>query len=245
MSARCSTAWRRGRMRSWSGRSPGAPSARAAATSRAWSGSGRRWSRRSGPAGPRRGDAAAASAEVDAEGAPQVQPHPTPSASPSGPRRPCRWRSPGHYDTVYPGGDALPEVVTRGDGALHGPGIADMKGGLSVMLAALEALEAHPAAANWATGAAVARTRRSALRPRRGSWPIWRAGRTWGSPTSRRSGTGRWPPRARVRATSRWRCRAGRPTPAGTSRRAATPSPAAARLAAALDGLNGRREASP
>lgn len=52
----------------------------------------------------------------------------------------------GHYDTVYPAETHFREVVTRGDGALHGPGIADMKGGISVMLAALEAFEAHPAA---------------------------------------------------------------------------------------------------
>jgi glutamate carboxypeptidase len=54
----------------------------------------------------------------------------------------------GHYDTVYPAGSGFTEVVTRPDGALNGPGIADMKGGISVMLAALEALESHPAADN-------------------------------------------------------------------------------------------------
>jgi glutamate carboxypeptidase len=47
----------------------------------------------------------------------------------------------GHYDTVYGADSAFRHVATRGDGALNGPGIADMKGGLSVMLAALEAFE--------------------------------------------------------------------------------------------------------
>jgi glutamate carboxypeptidase len=54
----------------------------------------------------------------------------------------------GHYDTVYPEGSPFQVVRTRPDGALHGPGIADMKGGISVMLAALEAFERHPHAAN-------------------------------------------------------------------------------------------------
>jgi len=50
----------------------------------------------------------------------------------------------GHYDTVYPAETRFREVVTREDGALNGPGIADMKGGISVMLAALAAFEGHP-----------------------------------------------------------------------------------------------------
>ncbi len=50
----------------------------------------------------------------------------------------------GHYDTVFPANSAFQQVVTRDDGALNGPGIADMKGGISVMLAALETLELHP-----------------------------------------------------------------------------------------------------
>lgn len=50
----------------------------------------------------------------------------------------------GHYDTVYPAETRFREVVTRDDGVLHGPGIADMKGGISVMLAALAAFETHP-----------------------------------------------------------------------------------------------------
>ncbi len=54
----------------------------------------------------------------------------------------------GHYDTVYPAESSFTRVVPRGDGALNGPGIADMKGGISVMLAALRAMEAHPAKAD-------------------------------------------------------------------------------------------------
>ena len=51
----------------------------------------------------------------------------------------------GHYDTVFPADSEFQTVTTRPDGALNGPGIADMKGGISVMLAALEAFETHPA----------------------------------------------------------------------------------------------------
>ncbi|HRK65869.1 MAG TPA: hydrolase, partial [Terricaulis sp.] len=51
----------------------------------------------------------------------------------------------GHYDTVFPA--AHPFQSTRREGeVLHGPGTADMKGGLSVMLAALQAFEAAPGA---------------------------------------------------------------------------------------------------
>ncbi|MBX9615163.1 MAG: hydrolase [Caulobacteraceae bacterium] len=50
----------------------------------------------------------------------------------------------GHYDTVYPADSVFQSVTTRPDGALNGPGIADMKGGISVMLGALAAFETHP-----------------------------------------------------------------------------------------------------
>ena len=50
----------------------------------------------------------------------------------------------GHYDTVFPVESPFQRVVTRPDGALNGPGIADMKGGISVLLGALEAFETHP-----------------------------------------------------------------------------------------------------
>ncbi len=50
----------------------------------------------------------------------------------------------GHYDTVYPSDSPFQTVTARADGALNGPGIADMKGGISIMLGALEAFETHP-----------------------------------------------------------------------------------------------------
>lgn len=50
----------------------------------------------------------------------------------------------GHYDTVFPVESLFERVVSRADGALNGPGIADMKGGISVLLGALEAFETHP-----------------------------------------------------------------------------------------------------
>jgi len=50
----------------------------------------------------------------------------------------------GHFDTVFPADSGFQTVVSRPDGALNGPGVADMKGGISVMLAALEAFETHP-----------------------------------------------------------------------------------------------------
>ncbi|MEP0313076.1 MAG: hydrolase [Hyphomonas sp.] len=49
----------------------------------------------------------------------------------------------GHYDTVFPAG-TFQGVTDLGDGRLNGPGMADMKGGLCVMLEALKAFEAGP-----------------------------------------------------------------------------------------------------
>lgn len=54
----------------------------------------------------------------------------------------------GHYDTVYAADDAFQACRWLPDGTLNGPGVTDMKGGLVVMLAALEAFEKTPHAAN-------------------------------------------------------------------------------------------------
>ncbi len=49
----------------------------------------------------------------------------------------------GHYDTVFPASHAFQAPWREGD-VLRGPGTADMKGGLSLMLAALQAFELLP-----------------------------------------------------------------------------------------------------
>lgn len=50
----------------------------------------------------------------------------------------------GHYDTVFPENGGFDDVTDLGGGRLNGPGLADMKGGLVVMLEALKAFEAGP-----------------------------------------------------------------------------------------------------
>ncbi|MEM8921493.1 MAG: M20/M25/M40 family metallo-hydrolase, partial [Pseudomonadota bacterium] len=54
----------------------------------------------------------------------------------------------GHLDTVFPETSAFQSVAKRPDGTLHGPGVADMKGGLLIMLEALKCFEASPFAAD-------------------------------------------------------------------------------------------------
>lgn len=49
----------------------------------------------------------------------------------------------GHYDTVFPP-DTFETITDLGEGRMNGPGLADMKGGLVVMLEALKAFEAGP-----------------------------------------------------------------------------------------------------
>ncbi|MEG3146880.1 hydrolase [Sphingomonas sp. RT2P30] len=62
------------------------------------------------------------------------------------PDAPVRMLFTGHMDTVYPVDHPFQTLTLRDDGSLHGPGVADMKGGLAVMLAALSAVEASPLA---------------------------------------------------------------------------------------------------
>jgi glutamate carboxypeptidase len=60
------------------------------------------------------------------------------------PQAPTRVLLTGHYDTVFPADHMFQSLAWREPGILNGPGVADMKGGIAVMLAALTALEASP-----------------------------------------------------------------------------------------------------
>lgn len=50
----------------------------------------------------------------------------------------------GHMDTVFPVDSPFQKAQISGDDRLHGPGVADLKGGMLVMLLALSALERSP-----------------------------------------------------------------------------------------------------
>jgi glutamate carboxypeptidase len=64
------------------------------------------------------------------------------------PHAPVQMLFTGHMDTVY-GADHPFQAGRWIDGRLNAPGAADMKGGLAVMLAALESVEASPLAARF------------------------------------------------------------------------------------------------
>ncbi|MBY8820966.1 hydrolase [Sphingomonas colocasiae] len=62
------------------------------------------------------------------------------------PDAPVRLLFTGHMDTVFPVDHAFQSLRWLEPGILNGPGVADMKGGIAVMLAALRAVEASSAA---------------------------------------------------------------------------------------------------
>jgi glutamate carboxypeptidase len=64
------------------------------------------------------------------------------------PRAPVQLLFTGHMDTVFAADHPFQDVFWRDEGVLGGPGVADMKGGLAVLLAALKAVEASPLAAS-------------------------------------------------------------------------------------------------
>jgi len=59
------------------------------------------------------------------------------------PRAPTQIILTGHYDTVFAPG-VFEKIKDVGDGKINGPGLADMKGGLCVMLTALSVFEQGP-----------------------------------------------------------------------------------------------------
>jgi glutamate carboxypeptidase len=89
--------------------------------------------------------ATADSVTVGEQGEVTVRPHAPALKLTCRPGAPIQIVLTGHYDTVFPAASPFQSVARRADGALNGPGIADMKGGISVMLGALEAFESHPA----------------------------------------------------------------------------------------------------
>lgn len=58
------------------------------------------------------------------------------------PDAPFRMLFTGHMDTVFAADHSFQSLQWLEDGVLNGPGVADMKGGIAVMLAALQAVEA-------------------------------------------------------------------------------------------------------
>lgn len=62
------------------------------------------------------------------------------------PHAPAQILLTGHMDTVFAATDPFQELRWLENGVLNGPGVADMKGGIALMLAALKAVEASPAA---------------------------------------------------------------------------------------------------
>ena len=184
----------------------------------------------------------ASSVEIAVDGREREQRHPDAIAVVVRPDAPVQVVLTGHYDTVYGAESPFQAVTTRPDGALNGPGIADMKGGLSVMLAALQAFESHSDAAKIGY--------RVLLSPDEeigsiASGPVLaefgalgHVGMTYepamsdGSLAGPRKGSGNFHIVVRGKAAH-----AGRDFASG--RNAIT---AAARIAGALDGLNGRRD---
>jgi glutamate carboxypeptidase len=57
------------------------------------------------------------------------------------PDAPVRLLLTGHMDTVFAADHPFQQIVELESGVLNGPGLADMKGGISVMLGALQLLE--------------------------------------------------------------------------------------------------------
>ena len=62
------------------------------------------------------------------------------------PHAPVQLLLTGHMDTVFAADHAFQATTRLADGRINGPGVADMKSGLAIMLAALKALEASPLA---------------------------------------------------------------------------------------------------
>lgn len=85
---------------------------------------------------------------IDASGATVAVPHGRNLHLAVRPEAPVQLLLTGHMDTVFAADHAFQQLRWREPGVLNGPGVADMKGGIAIMLAALSAVEAAPIAQN-------------------------------------------------------------------------------------------------
>ena len=158
------------------------------------------------------------------------------------PDAPVRIVLTGHHDTVFPPGCGFEDWRLEDDDTLNGPGVADMKGGLLVMLHGLLALERSPWADRVGYDVLISPDEEIGSL---GSGPVLMAlgakahlGMTYepaladGSLAGARKGSGNFALRCRGRAAH-----AGREHHLGRNALVA-----AAEFAAALDQLNGRKE---
>jgi glutamate carboxypeptidase len=92
--------------------------------------------------------AAAPATVIDPDGQPRSIRHGDHLSLVRRPEAPVQILLTGHMDTVFAEDDPFQSVVEAAGGVLRGPGVADMKGGIVVMLAALAAFETS----RWADG---------------------------------------------------------------------------------------------
>ena len=85
---------------------------------------------------------------VDALGRPYNLPHGQHLHLKVRPEAPLQILLTGHMDTVFPVDHPFQALTWLDAGTLGGPGVADMKSGIAIMLAALQAVEASPGAAS-------------------------------------------------------------------------------------------------
>ena len=103
---------------------------------------------------------------------------PESSASPSAPKRRYNMLFTGHMDTVFGADHAFQAMRWLEPGVLNGPGVADMKGGIAVMLAALEGDRGVPAGQRGSAMMSFSiRTRRSGRSARQTSLPAPQQGK--------------------------------------------------------------------
>ena len=86
---------------------------------------------------------------IDALGRPYDLPHGQHLHLTVRPDAPLQILQTGHMDTVFGVDDSFQALTWLDAGTLGGPGVADMKSGIAIMLAALQAVEASPGGGHY------------------------------------------------------------------------------------------------